>query len=118
MLILGCSSTFFPIQEKDGQLGFWNINLGRTSNFFQSTKQLGNFPLDFIFRQIVKKVFQARHFCRSKRGIQFMIKLPVFKKNKFSYLYYIFVSVQVLEMLFTSLNGSKNCKTFLRLHCP
>ena len=50
-------------------------------------------------------------------GSQFMINLPVFKENKFSYLYKSFVSVLMLEIIFP-LNESKNCKIFLVLHCP
>ena len=46
--------------------------------------------------------------------IQFTIKLPVLKE-KCSYLYNYFVSVQDLETLFPSLNEGKNYKIFLRL---
>ena len=42
-----------------------------------------------------------------------MIKLPVFKKKKCSYLYNSFVPLQ--EILFSNLNYSKNCKIFLGL---
>ena len=37
-------------------------------------------------------------------GAQFMSKLSVFKNKKYSYIYNNFVSAQVLEILFPSLN--------------
>ena len=51
-------------------------------------------------------------------GTQFKIKLPVFKKNIYLHLYNDFVSVEMLEILFPSLNESKNSQIFPSWHCP
>ena len=47
-----------------------------------------------------------------------MTKLPVFKKNKCSYLCNNFVSVWKLEILLASLNHGKNCEIFLEWQFP
>ena len=45
--------------------------------------------------------------------MQFIVRLPVFKKKIYSYLHNNFVSVYVLEPLFSSLSDSKNSHIFL-----
>ena len=65
--------------------------------------------LCFIFFRLCRNLFSHSMFV-GERGTQFMIKLPVFKKKKCSYLCNNFVSLEALKMLFRSLNEGKNCE--------
>ena len=73
---------FSQFMKKNGELVFLNISLGCTI-ISHSLKSL----------QIGRMVFQAKYVCRREKGVQYMIKVPVFKKKKCSHLYYNFVSV-------------------------
>ena len=65
-------------------------------------------PLDFIFCQIVRIVFQVQYVCRRERVTQFKIKFPVFMER----------NVHIYMTFCVSLHEGKNCKIFLGLHCP
>ena len=61
-------------------------------------------------------VFQACDNYRRNRGDPFKIKLQVFKKKICLHLYNKFVSVQVLGILFPTLNESKISQSSYLIH--
>ena len=111
------TSHFFPTHERDGILTFFNIsfnqyNLALLQNLYQFTRELENWNfwilLTFIYCLIVRIVFQAWYLCR--RGADNLWLNCQFLR-KCSYLCKKIMSVQVLGILFASLNEGKNCKT-------
>ena len=57
------NSPIFPIQERDGILGFWMLPETLLAKFSQLTKDLENWnfwiSLNFVFCQVVRTVFRS-----------------------------------------------------------